>query len=186
MIDLVGMPYAKIAAAAALVVAGFLAGMGAHKMLTDPKIERMQREWAQNVTAAVEAKEKAEAEYREIESKRREVRDDAEKGMQDDKRENIRRAYELATSKPVAPAPVDAGLRGKLETARLAAQAASESASAADRRVRQYETLLADGDGKVAALEGSLGECRDLAAESAKAHDDRASEVTALLKAWPK
>jgi hypothetical protein len=82
--------------------------------------------------------------------------------------------------------PVDAGLRGALETARLAGQAASVAAASADARARAYEAALSDGDRTVERMGRSLGECRELAADSARSSDERSAEVRALMAAWPR
>lgn len=174
----------KIATYACAAVFAFLAGMGAHKMVADRKIAGMQRDWAQNIAAATAAREKAEEDARATEHLWQQAVDDARKEADDQHYKNALLRAQVASMR--APAPVDAGLRGKLETARLAGQAAGDAAASCNARAGAYETALAEGDRVVSRMGSSLRGCRDMAAEGAQAHDDRAVDTVTTVNAWPK
>ena len=168
-----GGPYLAVALFALAAVLGIqtvrLAGAKA-----DLAGERTQR--ANERAAAAQALALEQARIRETEQRWQATVEVERKGLEDAKRKNA----ELADAIGRMPA-VDVGsLRNQLSAARGAAATTSLAAAAAcDLRAGAYEALLADGS-------RLLAEGVTLAGNIARAHDDRAAEVTALLKAWPK
>jgi len=169
---------------AAIFVAGLLAGIAQHKLISDRKIAKMQADWSANVAAAVEERERLSEEYRAREKALIAQRDAARKEADDAKGKNEELAGQVAVLAPVAAAVPR--LRDRLETSRLASQAAGDSLGACNARARTYEAFLAGADRAIERVERSLESCRDLASASSHAHDDRAVEVISLVKGWSK
>lgn len=145
------------------------------------RVDEVTRQHEQAVARSVAEFEAADRQWREREKSWEATAVEAAKELDDAYRTNAE--TELALRKyETDAAGIDARnrrLRDDLATARLiASQASANPAAACHARAATYEQAITDA-------ERLLREGRSLAIRSARAHDDRAAEVEALLKAWP-
>lgn len=181
LIGSLGGPYIAIALAAILAFAG-VQTVRVSLVKADLAREQMQR--ANERAAAAQALAIEQARVREIEQRWQAKVDDERKGISNEQQKNATLVGQIAPLRDAAA--LVPGLRDQLAAARRSAsKAATDALLACDARASTYEQVLAEGDRVVARVVGSLGSCRAVAGESALAHDDRASEVTGLVKSWP-
>ena len=152
-----------------LIAIGFrLGGMGPRAELAEAKAEhsRQVAEWQRmSADAAAKALKKQTALQLDVDTAREDLHDALAKIADQDAR--------------IARLNLDAGkLRSDL-AAFASGSGGSDSVAACQTRARSLADLVAEGG-------GLLGTCAGLFRESAIAHDERAAEVAALLKAWPK
>jgi hypothetical protein len=149
---------------AAFALCFVLVGMGAHKVFADRKIARLERDWAQERTAAASATAAAQLEARRIETAWRDHLAQREKEYAQNLAAQADRIRALDAA--------GGGLRQRLAAYTAAGSAADAAASACRDHQHRIETLgvlLAEADG--------------LADESGRAAD-QLRDGLALCRAW--